>query len=111
MCVFIAVTLNFMETLSVPITTAAACTKLLFAIPSTDSESGVTTKALNVLLQNVLKSRSDPTSIFTEKNPICTAWKAQSAENARAAMHTSVRFLWKWRRMAVSGQLCRERLG
>jgi len=41
-----------------------------------------------------------------EKNPICTAWKAQSAKNARAAVHTSVRFLWKWRRMAVSGQLC-----
>ena len=49
----------------------------------------------------------DPTSIFTEKNPICTAWKAQSAENARAAMHTSVRYVWTWRRMAVRGQLCR----
>ena len=36
-----------------------------------------------------------------------TARRAQSAENARAAMRTSVRFLWRLRRMAVSGQLCR----
>jgi hypothetical protein len=45
--------------------------------------------------------------ILSEKNPMSTASRAQSAENARAAMHTSVRWLWKWRKMAVSGQLCR----
>ena len=32
---------------------------------------------------------------------------SQSAENACAAMHTSVRCLWRWRRIAVSDQLCR----
>jgi hypothetical protein len=32
----------------------------------------------------------DPTPIFTEKNPISTACKAQSAEKSRAAMHTRV---------------------
>jgi type III secretory pathway lipoprotein EscJ len=61
---------------------------------------------ISVLLA-VVSNPVDPTSIFTEKNPICTDWKAQSSENARAAMHTSLLFLWKWRRMAVSGQLCR----
>jgi len=44
-------------------------------------------------LENVFEIRVDPTSIFTEKNPISTAWKAQSAENAREAIHTSVRVL------------------
>jgi len=43
------------------------------------------------------------------KNPISTAWRAQSAENAFsfAAMQTSVRVLCRWMKMAVSGQLCR----
>jgi hypothetical protein len=29
----------------------------------------------------------NPTLIFTEKNPMSTAWRAQRAENARAAMY------------------------
>jgi len=50
----------------------------------------------------------DLTSIFTEKNRISTSWKSKIAENTRTVLHTSVWFLWKWRRMTVSGQLCRE---
>ena len=59
------------------------------------------------LIENGLEIPVIRTSIFTEKNPTSTAWRAQSAENARTAMHTSVRVLWRWRRMAVSGQLYR----
>jgi hypothetical protein len=39
------------------------------------------------------RERDQGTSISNEKNPISTAWRAQSAENARAAMHKCPSFV------------------
>jgi hypothetical protein len=62
--------------------------------------------ALDLYQEMTSKSgRTEP--IFTEKHPNSTVSRAQGSENARAAMHTSVRVLWRWRRMEVNGQLKR----
>ena len=55
------------------------------------------------LLEMKVKSRSYPHR--KKSNEYCV--EGAERRKCSAAMHTSVRCLWRWRRMAVSGQLCR----